>query len=42
LKLSPGRPLLVVDSVDTDEDNIPILTSKARFAADRVSLVIDT
>jgi GntR family transcriptional regulator, phosphonate transport system regulatory protein len=42
LKLSPGRALLVVESVDADADDVPILTSRARFAADRVSLTIDT
>ena len=42
LKISLGRPLLVVNSVDTDENDVPVLTSRARFAADRVSLVIET
>ena len=41
LRLNPGRPLLVVDSVDVAADGRPILTSHARFAADRVELVVE-
>jgi GntR family phosphonate transport system transcriptional regulator len=41
LRLNPGRPLLVVDSVDVSADGRPILTSHARFAADRVELVVE-
>jgi len=40
LRLSPGRPILVVDSVDVDERGVPIVTTQARFAADRVSLLV--
>ena len=40
LGLSPGRPILVVDSVDVDERGVPIVTTQARFAADRVSLLV--
>jgi len=42
LKISLGRPLLVVNSVDADENDVPVLTSRVRFAADRIRLVIDT
>jgi GntR family transcriptional regulator, phosphonate transport system regulatory protein len=42
LKIALGRPLLIVDSVDVDSDNVPILTTRARFAADRMSLVVET
>jgi GntR family transcriptional regulator, phosphonate transport system regulatory protein len=42
LELAPGRPILVIDSVDADEEGIPLLTSHARFAADRIELVIET
>jgi GntR family transcriptional regulator, phosphonate transport system regulatory protein len=42
LKIALGRPLLVVDSVDVDGDENPILTTRARFAADRLQLIIDT
>lgn len=41
LQLTPGRPLIVVDSVDIASDGRPILTSHARFAADRVELVVE-
>lgn len=42
LRLTPGRPLLVIDAVDVSPDGIPILASRARFAADRVELVVET
>lgn len=42
LRVATGRPLLVVDSVDIDGDGVPILTSRSRFAADRLELVIET
>jgi len=41
LDLSPGRPLLVVESVDVTPDGKPITTSTARFAADRVELMVE-
>jgi GntR family phosphonate transport system transcriptional regulator len=41
LGLSPGRPLLIVDSVDVDRDGRPVLTSQARMSADRVELLIE-
>ena len=41
LRLAPGRPLIVVDSVDVTPDGRPILTTRARFAADRIELVIE-
>ncbi len=41
LQLTPGRPLIVVDSVDIASDGRPILASHARFAADRVELVVE-
>ena len=41
-KFAIGRPLLVVDSVDVDGDGVPVLTTRARFAADRIELMIDT
>lgn len=40
LRLSPGRPVLVVDSVDVDERDTPVVTTQARFAADRVTLLM--
>lgn len=42
LRLNPGRPLLVVDSVDVSAEGRPILTSHARFAADRVELIVES
>lgn len=41
LELRPGSPLLVVDSVDADERGRPLLTTRARFAAERVELLIE-
>jgi GntR family phosphonate transport system transcriptional regulator len=42
LRLAPGRPLLVVDSVDVTPDGRPILTTRGRLAADRIELVIES
>jgi GntR family transcriptional regulator, phosphonate transport system regulatory protein len=42
LKLALGRPLLVVESVDADTSGVPILTTRSRFASDRVALVLET
>jgi GntR family phosphonate transport system transcriptional regulator len=42
LRLPPGRPLIIVDSTDVTADRRPILTTRARFAADRIELVVDT
>jgi GntR family phosphonate transport system transcriptional regulator len=42
LKIALGRPLLVVESVDADTDGTPILTTRSRFASDRVALVLET
>jgi GntR family transcriptional regulator, phosphonate transport system regulatory protein len=42
LRLTPGRPLIVVDSTDITADGRPILTTRARLAADRIELVIET
>ncbi len=42
LKVALGRPLLVVNKLDVDENGMPVLASRTRFAADRVALVIET
>ena len=42
LRLSIQRPILVVDSVDVDPDDRPLLTTRGRFAADRVALVVES
>ncbi len=41
LRTVPGRPLLLVDSVDVLPSGEPVLTSRARFAPDRVELVVE-
>jgi GntR family transcriptional regulator, phosphonate transport system regulatory protein len=42
LGLGPGDPIVVVDSVDVDAEDKPILTTRARFAAERVEFVIES
>jgi GntR family phosphonate transport system transcriptional regulator len=42
LGLGPGAPVLVVDSTDADVAGRPILTTRARFAAERIAFVIET
>ncbi|NWG23637.1 MAG: phosphonate metabolism transcriptional regulator PhnF [Pseudorhodoplanes sp.] len=42
LGLAPGRPILLVDSVDVDDAGRPVLATRARFAADRVEFVVGT
>jgi GntR family phosphonate transport system transcriptional regulator len=41
LDLALGRPILVVDAVDVDADRSPVLTTHARFAAERVEFIIE-
>ncbi|MCD0417371.1 phosphonate metabolism transcriptional regulator PhnF [Rubrivivax sp. JA1024] len=41
LDLPAGRPVLVVESIDVAADGTPLLTSRARFAAERVEFVIE-
>jgi GntR family phosphonate transport system transcriptional regulator len=41
LELTLGRPILVVDSTDVDADGKPLLTTRARFAAERVEFVVE-
>jgi GntR family phosphonate transport system transcriptional regulator len=41
LELALGRPILVVDSTDVDADGKPLLTTRARFAAERVEFVVE-
>lgn len=40
LRLPAGRAVLIVDSIDVTVGGVPILTTRARFAADRVELVV--
>jgi GntR family phosphonate transport system transcriptional regulator len=42
LRLAPGRAVLVVDSIDVTPDGTPILTTRARFAADRIELLVES
>ncbi len=41
LDLALGRPILVVDSTDVDTEGKPLLTTRARFAAERVEFVVE-
>jgi GntR family phosphonate transport system transcriptional regulator len=41
LNLALGRPILVVDKTDVDPDGKPLLTSRARFAAERIEFVVE-
>jgi GntR family phosphonate transport system transcriptional regulator len=41
LDLALGRPILVVDSTDVDTDGKPLLTTRARFAAERVEFLVE-
>src|SRR5262249_45541825 len=42
LRLSVHRPILVVESVDVTGDDEPVLTTRGRFAADRVALTVES
>jgi GntR family transcriptional regulator, phosphonate transport system regulatory protein len=41
LDLALGRPVLVVDATDVDTDGKPIVTKRARFAAERVEFLVE-
>jgi GntR family phosphonate transport system transcriptional regulator len=41
LALSFGGPVLIVDSTDVDADGVPLLTTHARFSAERVEFLVD-
>ncbi|GLH77545.1 phosphonate metabolism transcriptional regulator PhnF [Bradyrhizobium sp. SSBR45G] len=41
LDLMLGRPVLVVDSTDVDADGTPLVTKRARFAAERVTFEVE-
>ncbi len=42
LDIAPGRPVLVVDSVNVDADGVPIQATSALFAADRTEIVLQS
>ena len=41
LRLSIHRPILVVESLDCSAGDEPIITTRGRFAADRVALIVE-
>jgi GntR family phosphonate transport system transcriptional regulator len=41
LDLEPGSAVVVVDSVDVDPNGRPVVTSRARFAAERVEFTFE-
>lgn len=41
LDLGLGRPILVVESTDVDACGEPLLTTRARFAAERVEFIVE-
>jgi GntR family transcriptional regulator, phosphonate transport system regulatory protein len=41
LELALGRPVLVVDSTDLDNDGKPLVTKRSRFAAERVEFLVE-
>ncbi len=42
LDLALGRPVLVVDSTDVDTAGTPLVTKRARFAAERVEFLVES
>ena len=42
LDLALGRPVLVVDSTDIDAAGKPLLTTRSRFAAERVEFLVES
>ena len=42
LDLPLGRPVLIVDSTDVEANGTPLLTTRARFAAERVAFTVDS
>ncbi|MGN6460167.1 MAG: phosphonate metabolism transcriptional regulator PhnF [Pseudolabrys sp.] len=42
LRLSVHRPVLVVESVDCTAGDRPVLTTRGRFAADRIALTVES
>jgi GntR family transcriptional regulator, phosphonate transport system regulatory protein len=41
LELRPGSPILLVESVDVDLHGDPVLANRARFAAERIELIVE-
>jgi GntR family transcriptional regulator, phosphonate transport system regulatory protein len=42
LELRPGSPILLVESIDVDRHGDPVLTTRTRFAAERVEFVVES
>lgn len=42
LDLALGRPVMLVESTDADADGRPVLTTRSRFAAERIAFVVDS
>jgi GntR family transcriptional regulator, phosphonate transport system regulatory protein len=42
LDLALGRPILLVESIDTDMNGTPLLTHRSRFAAERIQFVVES
>lgn len=42
LRLSVQRPILIVESVDCATDGTPLLTTRGRFSADRIALIVES
>jgi GntR family transcriptional regulator, phosphonate transport system regulatory protein len=42
LRIAPGRPVLLVESIDVAPSGEPLSTKRTRFAADRVELVVES
>ena len=41
LALAPGNPVMNIEAVDVDPQGTPILTTRSRFAAERVTFVVE-
>jgi GntR family phosphonate transport system transcriptional regulator len=41
LALAPGNPVMIIEAVDVDLDGTPILTTRSRFAAERVTFTVE-
>src|SRR5258708_38222703 len=42
LRIAPGRPVLLVESIDVATSGEPLSTKRTRFAADRVELLVES
>jgi len=42
LALAPGNPVMNIEAVDVDLQGTPILTTRSRFAAERVTFVVES